>query len=203
MNTYLAAYLCFFVLFAGHSAGKNISAMPTFGKRSAATIVIVLVIFATILAMTPRGIWNNFDKNLFYAAYDVYRAPAEKLAERIQQSVDPAKDKVYVISTGETPREFYMLRYLIMPTRTNGNQTLSLSTKELPDASYTVNVLSPEQFSEVLISNSYTHVFILYIDETFTGQYGELFQNRADISGGNLFRIEIKTDGGVELIREY
>jgi hypothetical protein len=76
--------------------------------------------------------------------------------------------------------------YYVMPGTSNLNQSLMRNKSE--------ELLSPDEFGRRLAEGGYNYLYLQNITDDFAEQYGQMFENAADISNGRLYNVLVNDD---------
>ncbi|MEI7539268.1 MAG: hypothetical protein WCJ36_00655 [Candidatus Saccharibacteria bacterium] len=117
-------------------------------------------------------------------------------AEQFSKSLDPKKDRVYIISQMNNGEDYWKAGYALTPIQTSPNNgAWSLGMPYTPTDIWTVNKTAKEWSDDL---KSYSYVYLQYIDDRFVNDYGQLFENISDIRSRDIYSID-KSGGRVIL----
>lgn len=111
----------------------------------------------------------------------------------IEQGFESAK--IYYIYQGNRGRKYYISKYVATPYKVSGRWSLG---KPYSEDDVTTENISVKQWSDRLIAEGYTHVYVHYADERFIQQYGSLFNQVTDIRDEQMYSVG-NLNGGAQL----
>ena len=94
---------------------------------------------------------------------------------RLNQVLNPEKDRVYFVSIADIGYDYWVARYSITPVHINDNLTWSIGEPYYEGDIWTQNI-SADEWSEQLFDN-YTYVYIFKTNDVFNQNYGQFFEN--------------------------
>ena len=117
----------------------------------------------------------------------------------VTQHLDPAKDKVFVISQNDAGYDYWVLHYLFTPVKTQPDDaSWSIATNPSQDALYTKKV-EAEAFTALLESENYNYVYLFGIDDAFRQDYSSLFSADSPPQEGVLYHASEDAQGMLTL----
>lgn len=129
-------------------------------KKTICIVALIILLFSPLetIYQTHQSIEDSKEKRSIYVNY------AEKIKKVVSEN-----DKIYFLDINNPDRgyTYWVTRYLLIPTKFNGNHDLDI--KDL------------EQFKQTIF-NQYDYVYINGFDEEFVNKYGFFFENLTDHS---------------------
>lgn len=123
------------------------------------------------------------------------RAPYERV-NQYKNLLNPAKDRLYIISQNTKGFDYYVLIYNFTPIQTQvWSRAWSLGKPYSPDDQWTADITASE-WSKTLVD--FTYVYLYNVDDRFISDYGQLFEKTTDIKNTSMYRVD-KTNGGIIL----
>lgn len=177
INTYLLAVICLFscifVYYENENDKPQKRGKPI--KKTAVYLSILLFFF-------------NFNPVLDLLATPSMGQRSEITISRISLlPLNYKTDNIYYIFQNSTGYQKYVAEYEMTPIRVNGSW--SIGTPYYDGDIWTKNI-SCNEWLEILKS-SFTYVYLEYIDEQFTEEFGAAFEHIEQIQSQSLYRVEV------------
>ncbi len=158
-------------------------------NRLAKTIIMGSLMLLTVVFIMPAPLTvYRYEKDIDYKTSYNYRAKI--IGEEIISKVG-MEGKVYVVTQGDSGHLANLLQYNSVPVFTS-RENFSLCPLEEVKSDLDAH-LTPTELSDYIISEGYTHLCILEIDDYFIDTYRDMFYGDANIETKKLY--EIKKDG--------
>ena len=185
MNTYLVGYLGFsmmvFCQILSSTASKKTWKFFVGWRELLSGIILLLCI--------PYTIFYNAVRSFIPSNYGTERIMLQIDAAIIRKaSVDLEQNKLYFISQNSSGYPYWTFKFELLPLQTNPNFTWSIG-KSYGEEDVWTRAMTAEEFSQTLLSQRYTYVYLQFVDETFIQQFSSLFAQEDDIRSGQLFLV--------------
>lgn len=151
--------------------------------------ICLICLFVLISSMEPQSIYSitiglNSGKNKNYELINKYKTDEEKIMKTVKKN-----ERIYIISTNTDGFDYWVLRYVFTPNKTNlENVGWSLGKKYSESDIYTKDIQSQE-WMKILIDN-YDYVYLYKVDEKFSKSYQVLFNE--NVTNRQLYKIDKK-----------
>lgn len=150
-------------------------------------IIFCFVPTASLLSDTVFSLNTNANRRLARSAYNN--------AEQYTSMLNPTTDRIYIISQANDGHDYWRLCYIFSPVQISPNYSWSLGAPYSPTDIWTINKTASEWSSDL---KSYTYVYIQKVDDRFINDFGQLFENIADIKATTMYSVN-NTEEGIVL----
>ena len=159
----------------------------THGRMAASVLTVVLALGISY----PDLYWLLSRRSV--AMSKETRAPYEEIASRAMTVLGREQKNVFIVTQERQGLEFFILRYDLIPHRTNDHYSFSISpTGATYEGDLYSAKLSQEELQERL--KAYDLMIVYVADDLFRDSYGELFScPPEEIVDGTLFLIDRET----------
>ncbi len=177
-SIYLAGYLVFLALY--YYLINN--------KKNILFLSIILLFYAPFNNLT----YNQ--KKVSYEEREKYMIDVSYINRHLNKN-----DKLYIISQKDTGYDYLILRYDLRPIVTAQFSSWSLG-KPYYDGDIWTKDIMPNEFINMLIKGDVDYIYCYNCDEQFKNTYESIFENKEDISTGNLYKVD-KEDRCLKLVK--
>ena len=176
IGTYILGSLVFLlIILFNKEAEKREHSTPEYEstKKEKYYVLIPLLLLLSITPLTTINSITVLAKNSIKTSSDV-RSDYNNIS-RLNQVLDPEKDRIYFISIADIGYDYYIAMYSLTPVHINDSIAWSIGQPYYEGDIWTANI-SAEEWSSLLIEN-YTYVYIFKTNEVFNQNYMQLFEN--------------------------
>ena len=189
LGTYWAGIALFVALITIWLVAGSVSSQATTGSKKStegvAELVVAGVIVLGLFVLSPVQKLGEFFANPHGYSSQV-RAPFEPVLEQAEKAGIQPGDKVWIIAQHTTGFEYWVMRYSLMENETNASNW-SLGSKADENDVWTLEKSASEWAQEL---TDYDYVVILNTAGSFDKEFGELFENPADLSSSAVFAVD-------------
>jgi hypothetical protein len=189
LGTYWAGIALFLALVAiwlvaGSSSGQTANGAKL-KTEGIAELVVAGVVFVALFALAPvQKLAEFFSSPHAYSSQ--VRAQFEPVLEQAKQAGIQPGDRVWIIAQHTTGFEYWVLRYSFMENEINSG-AWSLGSNADENDVWTVEKSSPQWEQDL---RDYDYVVVLKASESFSAEFGGLFQNPDDLHTWSVFAVD-------------
>lgn len=99
-------------------------------------------------------------------------------------------EKIYYISCGSSGMDYHISRYEMVPYNVTNTGSWSLGEIRYDGDIWTSNI-TMQEWSDILIYENYSYVYIFKSDDIFEKIYGALFENKENIKDKTLYKVNV------------
>jgi hypothetical protein len=197
LGTYWAGIALFVALITIWLVAGSASSQTTGGTKAStegvAELVVAGVVVLGLFVLSPVQKLGEFFANPHGYSSQV-RAQFEPVLQQAKKAGIRPGDKVWIIAQHTTGFEYWVMRYSLLENETNdGNWSLGSMADE--NDVWTVEKSAPEWAQELI---DYDYVVILNSTDSFTANFGGLFENQSEAIGNAVFVVK-SINGQVKL----
>lgn len=189
LGTYWAGIALFIALVAiwlvaGSSAGQTANGAKA--KTEGVTeLVVAGIVFVALFSLSPVQKLTEFFASP-HAYSSQVRAQFDPVLEQAQQAGIEPGDRVWIIAQHTAGFEYLVLKYELLPTEID-DAAWSIGSS-FSDEDIWTSAKTPEQWSQDL--EGYDFVLVYRASDSFASEFGELFEDRSDLSSSGIFAVD-------------